>query len=178
MKIALSIALFSALIVAPLRAAETELDVAPVVAKIEETETRIALQNIKPDVMAQWLQPEVFGAALVPVDESFGKIALSKDWKLVPNNSNNTLAVHYVGSDKSESIEDLREIVKRLDQPIPQIEISMKLIKVPSAGLGFFGLTDSTGKPAGFSVSFGSREIEKLIATRKATVISAPRVTT
>ena len=168
MKIALVVALLSTLVVKPVVAID-----------IIATDEKVTLSHVKPSLMAQWIQPEVFGVARVPVDESLSTFKLPGNWVLSPNDSNNTLDVRYAGSDKGESIEKLRDIIASLDKPIPQIEISMKLIKVQSAELGFLGMTDSEGKTSALGISsYGSAEIDKLIATKNATVITAPRVTT
>ena len=174
MKIALTVALFSALVAVPLRAAEAELDIQPVVIKAAVIEEKIVLRFVKPSAMAPWIldakpreaNDKSFQAERVGLPEGVDD--------LIAVDSLNTL----LARGTSEGIERLRGIVALLDKPIPQIEIQFQLVSLSPEGCIALN---------GREVQIGEREfvrtgprvpIEQLLADGRAKVISAPRVTT
>lgn len=137
MKIALTVALFSALVVAPLRAAESGLDVKPVIAKDSVSEKRIlnpiVLRYVKPSLMEQWLQAR---EAVKGAPGKFGS-----DSYTLPDGLNNLIAVDHLNillaRGTSESIERLLEIVALLDKPVPLVQVDLQIfvLNAPVANL-------------------------------------------
>ena len=177
MKIALTVALFSALIVAPLRAAETGLDVQSMNKHPEETETRIELRNVKPSLMAQWLQPDVFGVAPIPRDESVEPINYATCWwEFTPDDSTNSIVARNWRDNEGKSVQRLINVVASLDKPIPQFEISVRWVSLLDQHYrGFF---DALYQNIGAIERADLEKLESLISSKKARIVTAPRVTT
>ena len=143
MKIALSVALFSALIVAPLRAAETELDVKPAAINVTVIEEKIALRFVKPSLMAQWLDSRyapLNDVGGVKVMSSAGIISLPEGGeKITPIDKDNVLLMR--GTEAG--IDSLREIIALLDKTIPMIQIDLQILAVESS---YVSLTNSPSR--------------------------------
>lgn len=166
MKIALVVALLSTLVVKPVVATD-----------IIATDEKVTLSHVKPSLMAQWIQPEVFGVARVPVDESLSTFKLPGNWVLSPNDSNNSLDVRYYGSSAAENIRFTLAIIYALDKPIPQIEILVKWVAVSEKAYRKFFSPISHANTTLPAILVSGR-IDELLKTKQARVLSAPRITT
>ncbi len=179
MKIALTVALFSALVVAPLRAADTGLDIVPVVAKDSVSEKRtlnqIVLRYVKPSLMEQWLQPR---EAVKVAPGSFGSGGFA-----LPDGVENIIAVDSINTllarGTSEGFERLREIVALLDKPIQLVQVDLQIfvLNAPIANLSF-PTVDGNFSPLVITRTTKGPDIESMIKDGVARRIFAQSVVT
>jgi hypothetical protein len=140
----------------------------------------IDLRNIKPSVMAYWLDPQretLPNAKKIPLQVDASLVVLPEGIdKIEAFDNRNELVIR--GTE--DGVQDLRELVDFLDKPIPMIEIQVQYIHLSKAARA---LTSPLTSPSdGISVTFNTRsqydELQKLIASGKAQIIGAPRITT
>lgn len=174
--------------VLPLRASAIE---AP---KIKEAS--LELRNIKPSVMAYWLDPQHSQIAMserIPLQNDFAFVTMPSRpkqgevpppidpslvvlptgvEKLTADDSQNVLVVR--GS--QEGIERVSELVLLLDKPIPQFKIESQWLRIPKSVVLVGKLTNRSSSAE--VEAFDGQAVLDLVATKKATIVNAPTITT
>lgn len=136
----------------------------------------IELRNVKPSVMAYWLNAAHSSPLrdAIPLQAEPEMAVLPKGIEnLIPIDSQNSMQAFGT----ADGIAKLRLIATALDKPIPQFQIEFQVVEIPQNVV----LNPQISKNASSNPeveAFDGKEILGLIAAKKATVVSAPRVTT
>lgn len=138
----------------------------------------IVLRNVKPSVMSFWLSPhrDSPDAKRIPLQVDASLVVMPEGIdRIEAFDSRNELAVR--GTE--DGVQDLRELVAFLDKPVPMIEIQTQYIHLSKAARPADDSSYQSGvmvRTVGASSQF--EELKKLLASGKAQIIGAPRVTT
>ena len=137
----------------------------------------LPLRNIKPSIMAFWLDPQ--HTAIAPNQEL--PLQASPQLAVLPDGIDTLTAkddtLELVARGTKEGIEQLRQTIALLDKPIPQIEIEMQLVEVQKTLVSTNGFAKKLSSNPDIA-AFDGQGIVKLIAAGKAKIAQAPRVTT
>ena len=137
----------------------------------------IDLRNVKPSVMAFWLDPQREtspDAKRFPLQVDPSLVVLpSGITNITASDKTNEISIR--GS--QQSVEKLRALIAFLDKPIPMIEVEMQMVQLPKTLMPSTATTKMASSNPDVE-AFDGREIVKLIAVGKAKIVHAPRVTT
>lgn len=163
----------------------------------------IELKNVKPSLMAYWLDPAhnaLPQPPYSPLAPASNESAAAKDpaasekaaaktaspepsfelpagvTRLVPFDAQTLLLVK--GGD-AEDFRQLQELTRILDQPLRQAEIEVQFVELPAAELSAFGIEqgDLKGPQVRFLRGNFQARLNALVAGGRAKIIAAPRAT-
>ena len=146
------------------------------VQKLEEAS--IELRNIKPSIMAYWLDPAhnslestKLRACPLQVEPEIAVLPAGVE-RLIAEDSTNTLIVRGT----LDGVAKARQVIARMDVPIPLVKIDAQWLRLPKSVVLAGKLTNRSSNAE--VEAFDGQAVLDLVATKKATIVNAPTITT